>query len=444
MTESGPFCESSSEPPTYGAAETRPRDGLIPKRPQHGRRDADRAAAVGAVRERQHAGGDRRRGAARRAAGRARRVPRVAARAVQLGLGDAVIPNSGVFDLAEHDEAGVLHPPHDRRVVRRDVVGERARRERRAHAGRLRQVLDQHRHARERPGRRRAIARACSKTVGDKEVQLGVRRLDPRDRRSTSSRGETSPARTCAARASASVTSDSLARDVPDGALRADVLRVAQRRAARSTVPRISLGVAALEAAAGHLGRDAVAGLPRARGSEARRGFRHGAGSSGYKARTRARRSRSRGAQLAEQIAPVGRAGPRERCLQESASSVSTRVGARGGGRCCRRAVSVAPIRASSSRASSRGERRRGRSRCRRGRLSKRRVVGSARNGWAGPSSGGRAVGGFAARAARAADRPCDQPVGQLGSERFPLSGEAHGAKRTLPALWRRSRRSAP
>src|SRR5436305_6822316 len=34
-TESGPICDSSSDPLTYGADETRPRDGLIPKSPQH-------------------------------------------------------------------------------------------------------------------------------------------------------------------------------------------------------------------------------------------------------------------------------------------------------------------------------------------------------------------------------------------------------------------------
>src|SRR5439155_10662011 len=33
--ESGPLCDSSSEPLVNGAGETRPRDGLSPKSPQH-------------------------------------------------------------------------------------------------------------------------------------------------------------------------------------------------------------------------------------------------------------------------------------------------------------------------------------------------------------------------------------------------------------------------
>ena len=49
VTERGPLCESSSEPLVYGAGETRPRDGLMPKRPQQqpGKSDGP-AGATGA------------------------------------------------------------------------------------------------------------------------------------------------------------------------------------------------------------------------------------------------------------------------------------------------------------------------------------------------------------------------------------------------------------
>ena len=87
----------------------------------------------------------------------------------------------GRVRLPEHDEAGVLDPPHDRRVVQRHVLGERARRERRANARGLVQILDEDRHAAER-----AVARlgreGLLEAVGDEEVELRVRRLDPRDR----------------------------------------------------------------------------------------------------------------------------------------------------------------------------------------------------------------------------------------------------------------------
>ncbi len=65
---------------------------LETEQPALRRRDADRAAAVGGVRHRQHAGDDRRRGPARRAAGRMLEVPRVAAGPVQARLRVGVQP----------------------------------------------------------------------------------------------------------------------------------------------------------------------------------------------------------------------------------------------------------------------------------------------------------------------------------------------------------------
>ena len=62
--------------------------GLDAEQPARGRRDADRAAAVGAQRAGDHAGGHRRGAAAARPARAALRVPRVARRAPRLRLGE--------------------------------------------------------------------------------------------------------------------------------------------------------------------------------------------------------------------------------------------------------------------------------------------------------------------------------------------------------------------
>ena len=97
---------------------------------------------------------------------------------------DSVIggaPELGRVRLSEHDEARVLDAPHDRRVVHRHVLGERARRERRANARGLVQVLDEDRDAAERPVARLGCE-CLLEAVGDEEVELRVRRLDPRDR----------------------------------------------------------------------------------------------------------------------------------------------------------------------------------------------------------------------------------------------------------------------
>ncbi len=70
-----------------GAAEIRPRWVFRPDEPAARGGDARRAAAVVGVGDRHHAGGDRGRRAAGRAAGRARRIPRVARRAEPARLG---------------------------------------------------------------------------------------------------------------------------------------------------------------------------------------------------------------------------------------------------------------------------------------------------------------------------------------------------------------------
>ena len=92
---------------------------LEPERAAAVRRDAHRAADVGAELERREAGGDRRRRAARRAARDARDVPRVVRRAEELVEALHVARPARQVGLAEDDGAGLAQPGHRRRVVRR-------------------------------------------------------------------------------------------------------------------------------------------------------------------------------------------------------------------------------------------------------------------------------------------------------------------------------------
>ena len=175
---------------------------------------------------------------------------------------------------------------------------------------------------------------------------------------STSSRGDTSRARTCAARASASCTSDGLAGDVPDGALRADVPRVAERT---------QHGHRAADLLARRNARSTVPPSPARRrsrtfappGSEARCDFRHVAGSSGYKARPPARRSRT----TAGRFRRADRSSPTAVRRAPSATirpAMSPRARLRAAPCWLPASVSVPPILASSSRARSRRDRVRG------------------------------------------------------------------------------------
>ena len=103
--------------PPSGPTETRPRAGLRPDEPAARRRDPDRAAAVVAVRHRDHPGGDGRGRAAARTARRPVGVPRVAGRAEPARLGrrqDAHLRHRG---LADDHEPGVAEPAHEERVV---------------------------------------------------------------------------------------------------------------------------------------------------------------------------------------------------------------------------------------------------------------------------------------------------------------------------------------
>ena len=142
-----------------------------------GGRDADRAAGVVAVRHRDHAGRDGGGAAAGGAAGDQLRVPRVARRAVALGLGDGPHPPLGRVRLADHDRAGRAQPRHRRRVdVGRPVaerrlalVGAQALRE---HD----QVLDRDRHAGERARVAGPIASASARA---RSGQVSTNALSP-------------------------------------------------------------------------------------------------------------------------------------------------------------------------------------------------------------------------------------------------------------------------
>ena len=78
--------------------------------------DPDRAAAVGALGDRQQAVGHGRRGAAGRPAAVARRVERVARRPEQVVVGAAAQAHHRAVGLADDDRAGALHPLRPRRT----------------------------------------------------------------------------------------------------------------------------------------------------------------------------------------------------------------------------------------------------------------------------------------------------------------------------------------
>ena len=88
------------------------------------RRDADRAAAVVAVGERDHARGDRRRRAARGAARGALEVPGVARGPEARGLGHRQDAELGQLRRPDDDHARLAQPADEEGVVARDVIAE--------------------------------------------------------------------------------------------------------------------------------------------------------------------------------------------------------------------------------------------------------------------------------------------------------------------------------
>ena len=108
------------------------------------RRNAHRAAGVGADRDLAHAVGDRDRRARRGAAGHARAVARIARRAEMRIGADAGKGELGHIGLGDDHRAGGAQPPHDRRIGdgRRRFLGEDFRAGAGRLAGDVEQILD--------------------------------------------------------------------------------------------------------------------------------------------------------------------------------------------------------------------------------------------------------------------------------------------------------------
>ena len=130
-----------------------PEGRLVAADAARGGRRADGAAGVGGETERDEAGRERRRVAARRSRGRVAGAGRVQALAEgRVGRGDAARELVQVR-LAEDHRAGVDDALDGRRRALRHALAEDRRSEGRAEAGRVPAVLRRERHAGEQPGR---------------------------------------------------------------------------------------------------------------------------------------------------------------------------------------------------------------------------------------------------------------------------------------------------
>ena len=156
------------------------------------RRDSDRAAEVGALRDRQHAGRNRH-GRTAGGAGRAEfRIPGIAGGAEHLVDGVRAGCEFRRVGLGENDGAGGFQAAHDLGVLVGNVVLEKRRAEGGADARRHRDVLDADRQAVQRPERcaahHRVFRRACRharliRRERDDGVELRVQALDVRQMR---------------------------------------------------------------------------------------------------------------------------------------------------------------------------------------------------------------------------------------------------------------------
>ena len=167
------------------------RDAAVGRLRAHGRGDGrrlpDRAAGVGAGRERRLEGREHRARATAGAAGDAVQVPRVVRRAVGGVLGRAAHRELVHVGLAEDRQAGLAQLGHDGRVVGRDPALEDLAAARRRQALRRHDVLDRDRHAGER-------RRAAPPPRGARRPR-GPGRAPPRRRRG----GRSAPAPSTAA-----------------------------------------------------------------------------------------------------------------------------------------------------------------------------------------------------------------------------------------------------
>ena len=151
-------------------------------------RIAQRSADIVAEADRRHAGRERDRLAAARAARRTTRIPGVAGQPVERAVGVHAQAHVGQVGAADRDCAGSPHPFDDRRVRRRDGIGESRDAPGRRAAGDVDIVLDGERDAVQRPQRftgsglairlDRIAARLFGENLHDR-VDGRVDRLDP-------------------------------------------------------------------------------------------------------------------------------------------------------------------------------------------------------------------------------------------------------------------------
>jgi len=168
-----------------------PAAGLEADQPAVGGGDANRAAAVVGVGDREHPGCHSRRRAAARAARRARRIPRVAADPVAAVLRDRDHPELGRVGAPAQHEPGALERLDDQLAVlahtRWGAVGSVGH----GPSGHRREVLDRQRHAQERrllAGRQTAVGLRRGRprilvVAPDHRVQLGAQLVDRGDAR---------------------------------------------------------------------------------------------------------------------------------------------------------------------------------------------------------------------------------------------------------------------
>ncbi len=176
----------SEESPSSGDSRDPPAARLQSHEPAARSGDADRAAAVVAMRDGDDPGGDGSGGAAGGAAGRALEVPGVARRAEQARLGDREDAVLGERRGSHDHEAGVLQPPRDVVVVLGDVARHQRAAIGQAQALHRTVVLDGRGHARERAGVARGdLLGGGERALGvhlDERVERGIEFLDPLER----------------------------------------------------------------------------------------------------------------------------------------------------------------------------------------------------------------------------------------------------------------------
>ena len=226
---------------------TRPRLGFKPDQAAVGGGDADRAAAVVGVRDREHPARHRRRRAAAGAARRARRVPRVAGDPVAAVLRDRDHAELGRVGAPAQHEPGAHERVDDQLALLADAVGGAARAVGHRPARHRREILDRQRHAQERRLRSSPAASRRSASAAAARASSSLRQMTAFSCGSRSS--------TAARHASSSSDRGELARGAarrPAPAprrsteIRATTMRADPTTAALPARPRLSLRAAEL------------------------------------------------------------------------------------------------------------------------------------------------------------------------------------------------------